>query len=244
MICIHLNIAYLNTKKFSGHIILLFIILPLIIVPVNYNINILLAQDCSEDICITHPDQIQKVSGKFKFNLQDNDEFRYSDYHDDNWNKMSVPGQWLHEGIQHDNPAWYRIHFKLCQVCQKQKFAIMLPYTLTAYEVFVNGQMIGSLGAIGSDSSKSKQRIRVSMFDVPQELLLTKNVLALRVQPFRHKGGMALEDFYIGSYHQIFDQSNNSNILVHFNNPCCHRKKIWCQNYSNRAYRIFFGYPQ
>jgi beta-galactosidase/beta-glucuronidase len=56
--------------------------------------------------------QVLNLSGRWKFSLGDEDEWKDEKFNDSNWEKVSVPSSWENQGFHgYDGYAWYRTSF-------------------------------------------------------------------------------------------------------------------------------------
>ncbi|MBW2526373.1 MAG: adenylate/guanylate cyclase domain-containing protein [Deltaproteobacteria bacterium] len=97
------------------------------------------------------------------------------------WHPVEVPGKWAGTELEkHRGLAWYGLDVKLepCEPVADAGLALLLPPFLLAYEVYVNGQLIGASGRI-EPVLRGPNRHRI--FVLPPELS-TASSLRLRVR--------------------------------------------------------------
>jgi len=103
----------------------------------------------------------------------------------------TVPGKWKHyklaSGATGEGYATYRLHIKLYE--SGRYLAIMLPEVATAYNLYVNGKLLRSVGIVGAESRESSPRYLpqiVSFYADKQDI-----DLLIQVSNFAHdKGGI------------------------------------------------------
>src|SRR5450631_164210 len=91
---------------------------------------------------------LDPINGQWQFHLGDNPLWASPAYDDSQWEQISADDTW---GAQthpsYTGFAWYRRHLDLTpSAAANQKLAILMPPVDDAYELFWNGQKIGSLG--------------------------------------------------------------------------------------------------
>ncbi len=157
-------------------------------------------------ISIPNDSKIVKIFGNFPFITKDSKEFSSLEYDDSDWKRVRVPGAWHMRGIRHDGIAWNRIRFSFDKNAISTDLGVMTPYVDHAYEAFVNGVKVHSLGEISEDGKIQKTNNKYDYFLIPRGLLQAENVLSFRIASFGELGGFAFPEFYIGDEKVVRNQ--------------------------------------
>lgn len=131
---------------------------------------------------IPHPSEKENVSdlsGTWKFHTGDDPQWANPDFNDSNWPGLFVPLKWSQQGYQgYCGVAWYRVHLPALKV---QHSAVSIGQVSDAYQVFVNGVLIGGVGKLPPGQKIDYDRR--SIYSIPEDvaILHTPSVMALRV---------------------------------------------------------------
>lgn len=126
---------------------------------------------------------------------------------------VRVPGNLPFQGIKYDGVLWLRKHFTLATVTQD--FALRMPMTANAYEVFLNGQNLGGRGRIGPDGELLGKDLRVQVYRLPKEALhVGDNELSIRLRTFYGNGGVQAPGVLIGPEPQLRDEQERRTTKV------------------------------
>lgn len=135
--------------------------------------------------------EVEDLSGYWKFTIGDNIEWADPAYDDSNWEDMYVPSSWEEEGFHGYNGfAWYRLSFTLEEIPTTTNLVLQLGYIDDVDEVFLNGERIG---ASGSFPPNYLTAYNVKRFYPVNHKLLNRNgenVLAVRVYDGQLVGGL------------------------------------------------------
>lgn len=131
---------------------------------------------------------------RWKFKIGDKDEWKNSDFNDDNWDQLIVPAKWDFQGYRnYDGYAWYRVTFNAPSNYQNERLVLMLGMIDDVDETYLNGEQIGKTGRVRRDGSISTDNDYIKMrgYDIPKSLLkANKNILAVRVYDGLKDGGI------------------------------------------------------
>ena len=90
-------------------------------------------------IAITHLD------GRWRFHAGDDPTWAHPDYDDSSWSLLDSFRGWNSQGYRgYSGLAWYR--FTVYLPASMQEITLDLPHILTCYQLFANGQLIGTYG--------------------------------------------------------------------------------------------------
>lgn len=131
----------------------------------------------AEPLTVHLGDSAAELSGLWKFHTGDDPSWREPGFDDSSWHTLDltpdatggVPG-WTSTGYpRYSGFAWYRLHLNVSGA--SHGLALKMPAAADdAYEVFVNGQLIGNLGKFRDDS-----RV-IAYSTLPREFPLPKGV--------------------------------------------------------------------
>jgi len=157
-----------------------------------------LAMTKSDNRVITDLDLDLNLSGIWKFDTGDWDEWRKTDYDDSKWDTIFVPAYWEAQGYKdYDGFAWYRKSFIFPQKFTDKKMVLMLGKIDDIDQTFVNGQLVGSVGdwnfnkvPLSFNQNDEWQAIRG--YYIPDNLLKPgeENVISVRVYDGFIDGGI------------------------------------------------------
>ncbi len=131
------------------------------------------------------------LSGKWRFELGDDMNRAAATYNDGNWTQISVPSPWEDQGYPgYDGYAWYRKHFQVPSDWSDRSLYLELGTVDDVDEVFVNGRMIGFMGAFPPHYMTAYNVRR--KYRLPMEFLKPggDNVVAVRVYDAEFSGGI------------------------------------------------------
>lgn len=138
------------------------------------------------------------LSGTWKFNLGDIDEWKYPDYDDREWEEIFVPAFWEAQGYKDYNGwAWYRIKFIFPIKFENQKMVLLLGKIDDIDQTFINGTLVGSVGDWNFDNlpetfNQNNEWETNRGYYIPDNLLKSgeENVIAVRVYDGYFDGGI------------------------------------------------------
>ena len=90
---------------------------------------------------------IASLDGQWRFHAGDDPRWSQPDFDDNNWTLIRTGQSWYTQGFpQLDGFAWYRATIQIPD--KPQDLSLLVPYVVTSYQVFANGQLLGGVGAI------------------------------------------------------------------------------------------------
>jgi hypothetical protein len=135
--------------------------------------------------------RLRSFRGDWKFKLGDNMQWADPKLDDSRWDEIYVPARWEDEGYPgYDGYAWYRRHFDASSSWMSKDLLLEMGKIDDVDEVYVNGQLIGSMGSFPPDYSSAYNTRR--SYPIPQGLLNPDedNVIAVRVYDDQQVGGI------------------------------------------------------
>ncbi|TGK39209.1 guanylate cyclase [Leptospira gomenensis] len=144
--------------------------------------------------------RLYSLTGEWKFLTEDKPEFKEEYYDDSSWKYFPVAKNWHFEGYNYDGVAWFRMRFLPTSEFEGKTFGIMIPLVDHAYEVYLNGEMIGSRGEISTDGKLIRSNTRNDYFPIPNSFIKIgeENTIAFRIRSAGGLGGFVFSDFYFG----------------------------------------------
>jgi diguanylate cyclase (GGDEF)-like protein len=114
------------------------------------------------------------------------------------WRGVQVPGNLPFQGIKYDGVLWLRQRFTVPEGAGD--YAVHIPMAANAYEVFINGTLVGSRGRIGPSGELLEKDLRGQVYRLPKETLRADgpNTLALRLRTFYGNGGVMAPGVFAG----------------------------------------------
>lgn len=90
---------------------------------------------------------VLSLDGQWRFHKGDDPKWADPSFNDSGWALLRSDRNWAEEGHPgYSGMAWYRFHVTLPEGLEH--VSISLPYILTSYQVYANGQLIGSYGQL------------------------------------------------------------------------------------------------
>jgi diguanylate cyclase (GGDEF)-like protein len=114
------------------------------------------------------------------------------------WTPVRVPGSLTFQGIHVDGVVRMRRTVTLPPTWGQQDAALRMPMTANAYDVIVNGTVVGHLGRIGPHGELLQKDFRSSVFRVPFSVLRPQNVVEIRLRTFYGNGGALTSGVFFG----------------------------------------------
>ncbi|MBA7579176.1 hypothetical protein ES708_21045 [subsurface metagenome] len=136
------------------------------------------------------------LSGKWKFHLGDNKQWKFVNYNDEFWNEINVPSEWEHEGYQeYDGYAWYRKEFRLPSSLKNEDLYLSLGKIDDYDYVYLNGELIGSVFNLEKDGEYKRRGYEYNarrVYKIPDDIINKNgtNTLAIRVYDRIWRGGI------------------------------------------------------
>jgi len=134
-------------------------------------------------------------SGEWKFKIGDDKAWRTSNYNDEDWQNVNVPGEWGSYGYpDYDGYGWYRKEFRLNKSFSDDELYLCLGQIDDYDQVFLNGKFIGDIFRLKKERKikKGREYRAKRTYKIPKGLLKTNgvNVLAVRVYDYMQHGGI------------------------------------------------------
>ncbi len=136
------------------------------------------------------------LSGKWKFSLGDNKQWKSVNYDDRSWEEINVPSEWENEGFEdYDGYAWYRKEFLLPSNLKNEELYLSLGKIDDYDYVYLNGELIGSVFQLDKDGDYRRKGYEYNarrIYKIPEETLNKNgtNVLSIRVYDIKWRGGI------------------------------------------------------
>lgn len=147
---------------------------------------------------IGYPDLDINLTGMWKFNTGDLNDWKDPNYDDQKWKEIFVPAFWEAQGYKNYNGfAWYRMKFTLPKKIENQKMVLLLGKIDDIDQTFVNGVLVGSVGdwnfnLIPGSFNDNSEWETVRGYYIPDNILQPgrENVIAVRVYDGYVDGGI------------------------------------------------------
>ncbi len=135
------------------------------------------------------------LEGEWKFNLNDDEQWKEKNYNDKDWNSIIVPGNWESQGYKdYDGFAWYRKKFSIPKELLNQRLVILMGRIDDYDEVYINGNFAGSTGNINNtkEFQGGQEYAQFRGYYLPDDFTLKEkdNVIAVRVWDGYKEGGI------------------------------------------------------
>ena len=124
---------------------------------------------------------ILSLDGYWRFHTGDNPAWAQQGFDDTHWSLLMTDENWAEQGYDgYSGLAWYRFHVTL--PAGLDHVSLYLPYILTCYQVFANGQQIGSYGKMPPHGVPYWGGGWFRTYAIPDSISATRNVeIAIRV---------------------------------------------------------------
>lgn len=137
------------------------------------------------------PGPLQEViplTGPWRFRAGDDLSYAYRWYDDSRWDTVSVPAAWSVGGQPYQGYGWYRISISIGHDQQKP-LAVRFWSVATAFEVYADGYLIGSIG--GFPPRYRARTVVPAVFTLPAQFLEAgTHVIAVRIYSEENLGGI------------------------------------------------------
>ena len=136
------------------------------------------------------------LSGKWKFHLGDNKQWKEGPFNDELWSSIDVPVDWEHNGYdEYDGYAWYRKRFKLPAQLRNKSLCLILGKIDDYDQVYLNGELVGSVFQLERDGEYKRKGFEYNarrIYKIPPEKLNQTgvNTIAVRVFDSGLRGGI------------------------------------------------------
>lgn len=150
------------------------------------------------------------LSGRWKFSIGDNPEWKDKTFDDKNWEKIFVPSSWENQGFQgYNGYAWYRTSFKLPLDISAKDIYLDLGYIDDVDQTFINGNLIGISGGFPPNYRTAYNAFR--KYYIPKEFLSKdgKNIIAVRVYDAELDGGIISGKVGLYNYDSVVEPDIN-----------------------------------
>lgn len=140
---------------------------------------------------ISERKMVMDLSGRWKFNLGDDPDWKEKNFDDRDWEKIYVPSSWENQGFPgYDGYAWYRTSFRLPKDLKDQQIFLVLGYVDDVDQTYINGKLIGVSGGFPPDYITAYNALRT--YYIPPEYLDNEgeNILAIRIYDDELDGGI------------------------------------------------------
>jgi len=141
---------------------------------------------------------IKNLSGKWKFHIGDETEWKSANYNDNSWDEINVPSSWENQGFYGYNGfAWYRKGFTISNEYKPHSLYLYLGYVDDVDEVYLNGKKIGFTGSFPPGYTSAYNSFR--KYYIPRDYLNYdgNNTIAIRVYDSQQEGGITRGDIGI-----------------------------------------------
>jgi sialate O-acetylesterase len=135
------------------------------------------------------------LSGRWKFHMGDEKDWKSVDFNDDGWKTIHVPSEWENQGYDYDGYAWYRFEFRLPQGFPSGEQYLSLGKIDDVDDVYLNGKHIGSVYDLKKDNEYRRSGWEYNarrVYKIPADLLsrTVANTIAIRVYDGQLRGGI------------------------------------------------------
>lgn len=134
---------------------------------------------------------LMDLSGRWKFSLGDNMNWKDKKFDDADWEKINVPSSWENQGFHgYDGYAWYRTTFKLTSDLKNKQLYLVLGFIDDVDQTYINGNLIGITGGFPPNYRTAYNAFR--KYYIPTEYLNqdSENTIAVRVFDDELDGGI------------------------------------------------------
>jgi hypothetical protein len=124
---------------------------------------------------------IASLDGEWRFHPGDDPLWSQPDFDDNGWTLIGTGQSWYTQGFPHlDGFAWYRATIQIPD--KPQDLSLLVPYVVTSYQVFADGQLLGGVGAMPPEKHPVGQFRVWAVYHLPPTTSHTRTVvLAFRV---------------------------------------------------------------
>jgi sialate O-acetylesterase len=150
------------------------------------------------------------LSGRWKFNLGDDINWKEAKFDDSEWEKINVPSSWENQGFHgYDGYAWYRTSFKLKTSEAEKDLYLILGYVDDVDQTFINGNLIGIAGGFPPYYRTAYNAFR--KYYIPKEFLNKdgNNIIAVRIYDDELDGGIMSGRIGLYAYEGGFEPDVN-----------------------------------
>jgi len=136
------------------------------------------------------------LSGKWKFHLGDNKQWKEKNYNDELWPSIRVPAEWEQEGFSnYDGYAWYRKDFKVPAGLKGNTLYLIMGKIDDYDYVYINGQPLGTVFDLDKDNEYKRRGFEYNarrIYKIPTGMLKMNevNTIAVRVYDSQLRGGI------------------------------------------------------
>ncbi len=142
------------------------------------------------------------LSGEWRLEIGDNEEYAERKYGDDDWERVQVPNAWENEGFPgYDGYAWYRKRFVIPENLRSRQLYLKVGRVDDVDMTYFNGHMVGATGEFPPKYSTAWDTRRV--YELPAEYVRYGRENALAVRVYDPGGGGGIYDGKIGIYTRV-----------------------------------------
>lgn len=165
-------------------------------------------------IYLENPTKAYHIVGEW-LHWKDNSSERFPEVYNDEWKPINVPGLWENLGIHHNGCIFYKLEFFISRELYDTDLGLIIPNTALAYEVYINGKLIHSIGEIGKKCKIISKSTESSFTTIPKNYLLPKgrNILLIRVASYGYVGGFNTGNIYMGAKDIVLEKFLRSMLL-------------------------------
>lgn len=133
--------------------------------------------------------------GEWKFKIRNDDEYRFPEYDDSNWDVIIAPGVWENQGYRdYNGTAWYRKEFDYDGSFNEEILVMLAGKIDDIDQIFLNGEWIGQTGENSyfktGRAGHRNYHLAERGYIFPSDLLKKgKNVIAIMVIDGQGTGG-------------------------------------------------------
>jgi len=147
------------------------------------------------------------LKGEWKFKwMEDEPEFTNPDYNDSKWDLIKAPGYWDKKVKTGQGYGWYRLKVKLPKLKGSdnyQHLGLYLEKVHTAYQLYINGQLVMKNGRAGNAKEQSQPQLLPLIKQIPGTIHNGQMVIALKIANFHHRSGGMNTGLRLGYFDHI-----------------------------------------
>lgn len=137
----------------------------------------------SQSLELNSPDKLLDLTGTWKFNTTDNEEYSHVEMNDSHWENISIPGLWRRQNFGNTRTGWYRNQIYIHDFWQTKSISILSPSFTDAHEFYFNGIKIGGEGKISSSGECLVNNSKSKIYSIPESAIKfnSQNTISIRV---------------------------------------------------------------
>jgi len=138
------------------------------------------------------------LSGTWRFAVHNQRGAEQTTYDDSEWSTIRVPAKWEEAGREgYDGVAWYRKTFRLPEHLKNKELVLLVGKIDDEDKTWLNGKRIGGVSPLNTRSSLARglfnshqAHTTLRAYTIPQNLISTQNVIAVKVLDTGYDGGI------------------------------------------------------